>query len=123
MTVSLFVYGTLMTGERTAGLLGDCRRQPARVRGQMYRLPAGYPAIRLGGDALVHGELVSGFEARRLGVLDQYEGVNQGLYRRVEVTALCGLERVRAWAWVMDDPYLRGGVLLEAGRWKAGRLR
>jgi gamma-glutamylcyclotransferase (GGCT)/AIG2-like uncharacterized protein YtfP len=123
MTASLFVYGTLLTGERTAGLLSDCPRQPARIRGLLYRLPAGYPAVRLGGDGLVHGELVTGFDQRRLGVLDHYEGVDQGLYRRVEVTALCGLERVQAWAWVMDDPYLRGGVLMEAGRWKPGRRR
>jgi len=123
MTVRLFVYGTLLQGERMAGLLGDLPRMAARVRAQMFRLPAGYPAIRLGGEAFVHGELVTGCDVRMLALLDQYEGVHEGLYARVEVTALCGLERVVAWAWVMEDPYLMGGALIESGRWTLGRRR
>jgi len=123
MTARLFVYGTLLEGERMAGLLGGLDRAPARVRAQMYRLPAGYPAIQLGGEDFVHGELVSGCGERLLTMLDQYEGVHEGLYTRVEVTALCGLERVRAWCWVMEDPRLKGGVLIESGRWTLGRHR
>ncbi len=123
MTASLFVYGTLLAGERTAGLLRGRLRQKARVRGQIFRLPAGYPAMKLGGNDFVHGELVQDCDERILDLLDQYEGVNDGLYKRVEVTALCGLERVEAWAWIMDDPYLRGGRLIESGRWTVGRRR
>jgi len=123
MTFSLFVYGTLLEGERMAGLLGNSPRQPARVRGEIYRLPAGYPAMRVGGDSFVHGELVERTDDRTLTLLDQYEGVHEGLYQRVEVTALAGLERITAWAWVMDDPYLKGGKLIESGKWTVGRKR
>jgi gamma-glutamylcyclotransferase (GGCT)/AIG2-like uncharacterized protein YtfP len=120
---ALFVYGTLLKGERMDGLLANRDRQLARVRGQIFRLAAGYPAMKLGGETFVHGEIVQGVDERMLGLLDQYEGVDQGLYKRVEVTALIGLERVTAWAWVMDDPYLKGGKLIESGRWTLGRRR
>ena len=123
MSVSLFVYGTLLEGERMAGLLGGRPRQIAKVRGAIYLLPAGYPALKLGGEDFVHGELVEGADERLLTLLDQYEGVHEGLYSRVQVNALAGLERVKAFCWVMDDPYLKGGRLIASGRWTLGRKR
>jgi gamma-glutamylcyclotransferase (GGCT)/AIG2-like uncharacterized protein YtfP len=117
----LFVYGTLLVGGAHAGLLRGLRRSEARVGGTLWRMPAGYPALQLGSDGDVCGDLVYAPAPRVLGLLDQYEGVADGLYRRVEVSALVGLLQERAWAYVMDNPRLRGGRLLKSGRWRPRR--
>lgn len=119
----LFVYGTLLEGGPAAALVGPAPRRPATVRGTLYQLPAGYPALALRGNGLVHGELVELADPAVLRVLDHYEGVDDGLYQRVEVEAVVGLRRVPAWAWVQDDPRLRGGRPLPSGRWLHPRRR
>ncbi len=122
MSGSLFVYGTLMEGESQAGLLGGLARRPATVRGTLWDLPAGYPALGPGSD-VVHGEVISGVDERRLAVLDAYEGVDEGLYQRVEIDVHVGLRLEAAWVYVMDDPRLRGGRKVPSGRWHATRRR
>jgi gamma-glutamylcyclotransferase (GGCT)/AIG2-like uncharacterized protein YtfP len=93
------------------------------VRGALWRLPAGYPALCLEGDDLVHGELVDAPDPRRLALLDRYEGVDEGLYRRARVEVVVGLRPMSAWAWVMEDPRARGGRRLPDGRWRSLRRR
>lgn len=122
MTHTVFVYGTLQGGESQGALLRGPRR-PAHVRGRLYHLPAGYPALQLQGDAPVYGELAEVPDPRVLAMLDTYEGVAEGLYERVLVNAIVGLTTVRAWAWVMDDPAARGGRPLPSGRWTSPRRR
>lgn len=122
MNDALFVYGTLMTGQAQEGLLAGCPRRPASVRGTLWDLPAGYPALGPGDD-VVHGEVISEIDVRRLGVLDTYEGVDQGLYRRVEIEVQVGLRREAAWVYLMDDPRLRGGRKVPDGRWQPTRRR
>ena len=117
--LSLFVYGTLMSDQASSSLLAGLGRQPARTRGRLFALRAGYPALVPGGDAWVYGELVAPVTPRRLTLLDQYEGVPEGLYRRTRVEAVIGLSTFPAWAWVMDDPSLHGGRYLPGGRWRA----
>jgi gamma-glutamylcyclotransferase (GGCT)/AIG2-like uncharacterized protein YtfP len=119
----LFVYGTLTSAAPQGALLAGYRRTPATVRGRLYDLPAGYPAVTLGGDGIVHGELVETPEDGKLLVLDAYEGVPEGLYRRVLAEVSVGLRRVQAWIYVMDAPEARGGRLVPTGRWKVRRLR
>jgi gamma-glutamylcyclotransferase (GGCT)/AIG2-like uncharacterized protein YtfP len=116
--VKLFVYGTLRTGEPQSGLLAGCSRAPASVRGQLYALPAGYPALVVGGSRKVYGELVDGLDEARLSLLDAFEGVDEGLYRRVQVEVDVALQRVLAHAYVMEHPDRVGGVLIEDGRWR-----
>ena len=113
----LFVYGTLMSAGSQGGLLAGLRRRDARVRGTLWRLPAGYPALAVGGRSMVYGELVDPPDERILGLCDHYEGVDEGLYARTEVVAMVGLLQERAWAYVMASPRLRGGRLLPDGRW------
>lgn len=117
----LFVYGTLRSDASEGAMLGDRRRESATVRGQLFVMPAGYPAVSLAGNDVVHGELVFGVDEGILSVLDLYEGTNEGLYRRVEVTCTSGLRAVRAVAYVMDDPKRIGGRYLPKGRWRAPR--
>lgn len=120
----LFVYGTLMEGAGLGGLLGACVRRPALMRGRLFRLPAGYPALQVGPDGLVHGELVELSDASLLSVIDAYEGVDQGLYRREVHAALVGVRPTPAWVYVMPDPAAAGGRTIPSGRWKAlGRTR
>jgi gamma-glutamylcyclotransferase (GGCT)/AIG2-like uncharacterized protein YtfP len=120
----VFVYGTLRAGGSHGGLLRTLERHDARVRGHVFDLPEGYPAMVLAeGEDWVHGELVEGVSEPLLGLLDHYEGVAEGLYRRVVVEAWLGLRPVAAWAWVMDHPERRGGVRVPSGRWHPSRKR
>lgn len=122
MTDRLFVYGTLMAGGVAAGMVEPCERRAATVRGALYHLPDGYPALVLGGEDDVHGELLSGVDLRRLDVLDAYEGVEQGLFQRVEVEVSAVDPRrrgrtVSAWAWVMAPHQVARGRRVPSGRW------
>jgi len=116
--VKLFVYGTLQRGQPQGALLAPCRRVPASTRGVLWGLPAGYPALVPEGSEPVHGELVEPVDERLLGLLDHYEGVAEGLYRRVEIEVDVGLRRHVAWAYVMDHPEDRGGRRIPDGRWR-----
>ena len=115
----LFVYGTLLEAGSQAGLLLGCSRRPATLRGQLYRMPAGYPALVPGGSTEVHGELVDIPREALLGILDTYEGVAEGLYCREEHVARVGIRPVPCWAYVMHKPELRGGRVIPSGRWRS----
>jgi gamma-glutamylcyclotransferase (GGCT)/AIG2-like uncharacterized protein YtfP len=89
MTPPLFVYGSLLRGQPADGYLASRRIRAATVRGKLYRAPAGYPALVLDADGpLIHGELVLDADPGLLIVLDLFEGVRDGLYQRVPVSAL-----------------------------------
>jgi gamma-glutamylcyclotransferase (GGCT)/AIG2-like uncharacterized protein YtfP len=81
----LFTYGTLRSGgSASAALLGGCERVgEGTVRGTLYDVGK-YPALLLGGDGEVRGE-VWRCPAGRLADLDRYEGVAGGLFRRAAV--------------------------------------
>lgn len=119
----LFVYGTLLT-EGGQGHLLPGRRRPGRVLGHLYRLEAGYPALVVDhGGNWVHGEWLDPVNPKRLRMLDLYEGVDQGLYRRAPVWVQTTTVRFEAWSWVMDTPERRGGVRIPSGRWTRIRRR
>lgn len=122
MATSLFVYGTLMTGGGREAMLRGLRREPATARGTLYDLPAGYPALAPG-DGAVYGEVVYDVADARLAVLDRFEGVAEGLYRRVSAVVQAGSISLTADVYVMDDPVARGGRLVTSGRWRAIRRR
>lgn len=117
----LFVYGTLASGESHAGLLGALPRRPAIVFGALYHLPAGYPAVDLGGDRPVFGQLIEPPTSSVLRLLDHYQGVGEGLFQRVQTRAVLGLEQHPAWIYTLSDPAGRGGRLLPSGRWRSFR--
>jgi gamma-glutamylcyclotransferase (GGCT)/AIG2-like uncharacterized protein YtfP len=115
----LFVYGTLAAAGAEGPLLAHLDRVPAHTRGELWALPAGYPALVLkpGTTSLVYGELVDPPDPRLLTLLDQYEGVAEGLYRRVVLETVSQGRAGPAWAWVMDAARARTGVRLPDGRW------
>lgn len=120
--MDLFVYGTLMRGAPQGGLLAHLPRSDARTAGQLYRMPAGYPALARG-PGQVFGELIRDVDPRMFEVLDRYEGVAEGLYTREEVDVLVGLLRCRAITYVGVQPAKRGGTLVPDGRWRGAVRR
>jgi gamma-glutamylcyclotransferase (GGCT)/AIG2-like uncharacterized protein YtfP len=119
----LFVYGTLLRGRGAHELLGRRRQLPCTTRGALYHLPAGYPALCPIGDGRVHGHWLDPVPPALLSLLDHYDGVHEGLYRRAEVQVEAPGATFVAWAWVMDQPQARGGVLVRSGRWRPFRVR
>ena len=82
--MDVFVYGTLTDRDRAAAVLGRegfVDLGPARLRG-LHRVEARYPTLAPGGR--VDGALL---RTGRVGALDRYEGVADGLYVRVSVPA------------------------------------
>lgn len=87
VTFYLFIYGTLQSGHPGAELLRGCERIcGATVGGILYNIDDQFPALVLYGNSQVSGEIWRcPFEP--LKTLDAYEGVSDGLFRRVGVTA------------------------------------
>ena len=123
----LFVYGTLLSTEHRAGFLESCSRTRATTEGILWRLPAGYPALQPTTDltATVHGELVTPIHPGLLTVLDLYESVETGPYRRVlvPVSVPGRKDLVLAWAYVVARPERHGGVRIPNGRWRSRTWR
>lgn len=119
--VYVFVYGTLLRGQENDGYLAGLKCWPGTTRGQLYRVPAGYPALVPDPDGReIQGEVVRLDSPARLDVLDIFEGVPQGLYARREVDVLSMGRPGRAWAWVVDarTARFRRYLALETGDWR-----
>lgn len=119
VALPLFVYGTLMPGHLRWGVLEPhaVGWRPAAVEGRLYDTGQGWPAaVFAPGDDVVRGwavdlrpEVVDVVMAH----LDEVEGVDAGLFRRVEVDLLWG-EAVAAYELVADP-----GDLPRIDRWDA----
>jgi gamma-glutamylcyclotransferase (GGCT)/AIG2-like uncharacterized protein YtfP len=117
MESMLFAYGTLMPADPESAAREGWRADA--VRGRLYDLGP-YPAL-IGPDD-PEADWVEGFvrpvtrdelEHR----LDPWEGVDQGLYRRVEATTR---NRCRAWVYVYNRP-LPPGARGPLPRWDGTR--
>jgi|SRR5688572_2304059 len=84
----LFVYGTLRSNGGASHRLINCKLLGrATVGGVLYDMDGEYPVLVLYGNNPVQGEVwLCPFET--LAALDEYEGVDTGLFRRVGVEAL-----------------------------------
>jgi gamma-glutamylcyclotransferase (GGCT)/AIG2-like uncharacterized protein YtfP len=119
--IALFVYGSLLQGEELDGYLAGLSPRPARTRGRLYRLPAGYPSlVPTTEDLWVKGELVSLDSMARLRVLDVVEGVGRGLYTREKIPIALQGQTLQAWAYVMRGPQIEaiGGRPIPSGDWR-----
>lgn len=101
MTFQLFVYGTLRKGERAAHRMNGCEwLGRAQVGGVLYNIDDEFTALILYGSTPVHGE-VWRCPADKLKELDEYEDIDNGLFRRVGVTVtLENQSQVGCWAYV-----------------------
>ena len=87
MTFNLFIYGTLRSGHPGADLLRGCERMgEATVGGILYNIDDQFPALVLYGSTPVNGEIWR-CPPEPLKTLDSYEGLTDGLFRRVGVHA------------------------------------
>jgi len=133
--LKVFVYGTLMPG----GFYWDryCegrveRWWKARIRGEIYHLPLGYPAARLGGPHWIYGVVLVLRDRRALEGIDELEGFSpknpddpsrEYLRKRVEALGEGGEPPQQVWAYEMDLAKINGlgGVRIESGLWEEGR--
>ena len=121
MSTHLFVYGTLMRGEEREGIVAHLDTQPAIVRGQLWRAPAGYPALFMDPSGLpIRGELLAIEQPSIFMVLDLYEGIAEGLYNREIIDVQTEKGPTQAWAYTMSRQQLRraGCRLLKTNDWR-----
>lgn len=97
----LFAYGTLRKGGgAAASLLRDAELVGSgSVGGVLYDIDGEYPALVLYGNSPVEGE-VWRCPVDLLPVLDSYEGVADGLFRRVGVNVTVNGSDFACWAYV-----------------------
>src|SRR5208337_3161577 len=87
---SVFVYGTLMDKGRLTNLLKRIpEMHPAKVSGyrQFYDDSLGYQNAEKDERSNIRGILITGINIQELRILDHYEGMGEGSYRRVIVKA------------------------------------
>jgi len=127
--VKVFVYGTLKPGE--ANYQRYCADKVvaatrSSVKGQLFALPVGYPAMVLG-EGVVQGYLLTFNTPNILQYLDPLEGYNpqcppeKNFYKRKQLEVFTpeaeplGL----AWAYFMTLEQVEqiGGVLIPSGWW------
>ena len=110
-----------MQGGALAGYLSGLQARPARTRGKLFQLPAGYPGLVPHAEgAWVKGELVSVNSMARFTVLDMVEGVDKGLYERIKIPVEIEGQEIQAWAYVMSEKQVKqlGGTPIRSGAWR-----
>ena len=122
---TLFVYGTLLRGESRHRFLGDYRSMvPAAARGTLYDC-GDYPAMRLGADGVVYGELVRLRDVEVLRTLDEVEGFRgfgdpTSWFRRTLTEARLPDGRIRvAWVYVGMTALDGSRSRIVSGDWRA----
>jgi gamma-glutamylcyclotransferase (GGCT)/AIG2-like uncharacterized protein YtfP len=87
---NVFVYGTLMDKARLNTLLKRTpEMHPAKVAGyrQFYDDSLGYQNAEKDDRSNIRGMLLEGITGQELRMLDHYEGMGEGSYRRAKVKA------------------------------------
>ena len=115
----VFVYGTLLTGERNARCAGNARRQKAWTLGTIHDTGWHFPAFVKRGRTRVKGEVLT-VNDDGLRSMDRLEGYPH-LYRREQIQVhLVGGGSVLAWVYIMNDIRADSPVI-ESGDWVAYR--
>jgi gamma-glutamylcyclotransferase (GGCT)/AIG2-like uncharacterized protein YtfP len=99
----LFVYGTLIEDTFVRELIGRVPpSQPAVLSGYgVGRHPtAPHATAEPDPGASIAGKVYEGLTPDELERIDRYEGVPEGLYRRVGMTVEVGLWRADAWVYM-----------------------
>jgi len=125
VSASLFVYGTLLSGERLSSHIDELRPisvKPATLTARLFDLGQ-YPGLTLDGDVPVQGECVTFRDIdEALSILDRVEGFGgfgqrHNLYER----RLVSIDGVPTWTYlyVGDDE----GTPIPHGDWRRWRTR
>ena len=112
---NIFVYGTLMRGERANSYL-SAAKYVGEFRLKDYALYnlGWFPGIRPMSGSCVYGEVYE-VSQKMLREMDRYEGEGY-LYHRTEVVVDNGSEEVNALAYVYAKEIF--GDVIEGGNWK-----
>lgn len=126
----VFVYGTLKPGGRYWPRFCEGKvAEPvvAKVRGRLYDLPAGYPALVAGGQDWAQGHLLTFRSEVDFAEVDRLEGYDpwgppaDNDYQRIRVDSFTpgGEPLGSVWTYVMDGARVHGlgGSLVEDGDW------
>lgn len=131
MLADLFIYGTLMRGERLHDAIADATDaeiRPASTRGTLHDLGS-YPALTMPGRSptCVAGECVALRDpGSALPQLDEIEdalplGTPGGLYRRTIIDIQVEGRPQRAWAYMMDELENGDSPVILDGSWRDRR--
>lgn len=111
----VFVYGTLLSGERNARWALDARRVAAWTRGTLYDPHYGFPAFVREGEGIVKGELLTvddeGFKS-----MDRLEGYPR-LYRREEIPVFTESGQSKAWVYILNS-MPKDATVIASGDWR-----
>jgi gamma-glutamylcyclotransferase (GGCT)/AIG2-like uncharacterized protein YtfP len=123
-TITLFVYGTLRNSR--THLLESCERLgAATIGGILYDIDGKFPALLMYGDAPVTGE-VWRCPWDILEYIDRYEGVSEGMFRRVAAdVSLSNDELVPCWLYTAGPAIshrLTPERRVQSGEWSDGGL-
>jgi gamma-glutamylcyclotransferase (GGCT)/AIG2-like uncharacterized protein YtfP len=130
--LSIFVYGTLKPGHSNYGCCCDhvLSAETAMVRGQLFALPVGYPAMTLG-DQWVLGYRLMFADEQILLALDELEDYSlhrpshRNEYQRVWVEMFNreGQSLGEGWTYRMDANRVQRyqGRLVDSGEWQEER--
>ncbi|WP_052055547.1 gamma-glutamylcyclotransferase [Myxosarcina sp. GI1] len=132
MTLKVFVYGTLKPGESNYQYYCAAKvrsRSPAYVRGKLYSLPFGYPAIAEG-DNKVTGFLLEFTDFNVLQDLDFLEGYGEDrdlelneYYRLLVPVYELDSDRLltNAWCYFMEESKIARfkGIAVASGWWSS----
>lgn len=123
----VFVYGTLMKGFENYKryLEGRINRiTPGRIRGLLYHLPEGYPAL-LPGNELIEGEIMEPVDENLLKTLDRLEDYDEGSSNNLYVREIRSIstedgEAMNCWVYIyVDERYAKEhGILVPDGNWR-----
>jgi gamma-glutamylcyclotransferase (GGCT)/AIG2-like uncharacterized protein YtfP len=129
--LSIFVYGTLKPGKANYACCRDrlLSAETAMVRGQLFDLPLGYPAMTLG-DQWVKGYRLTFPDEQVLPILDELEDYNahrssdENEYQRVWVDIFSRQARPLGggWTYLMEIGRVQHyhGRPIDAGEWGEG---
>jgi len=125
----VFVYGTLKPGERAYRDYCEpyvIQTQPARMRGELFHLPQGYPAMT-SGDRWIAGTLLVLADAQAIVRIDEFEDYDPtrsatlNLYQRLERPVFSATREPLGTAWVYLMAPQRvatlGGIRVVSGTW------
>lgn len=113
--IELFVYGTLMRGERGHSLLRGARLVAEARTAPCFELVdmGGYPAMVDGGTRSVVGE-IHAVHPDAFATLDAYEDVHDGLYRREPIVVAGRLVQ----AYLLPRAQCAGRAVIPSGNWR-----
>lgn len=131
--LKVFVYGTLKPGEPYWDRYCEGKvwaSVPAMVKGRLFHLPEGYPALVSGGDEWAHGYLLYLKEDSALTAIDELEGfhpektVSECEYTREKIACFdtTGDPFEVAWTYLMDLDKIAslGGTPVPKNIWTSG---